>query len=69
MKKIQIISCAVELASGTALGERSHLHVQKLPVILVEPMKMNVDVGAEVVNKHKPTYVQTHSKKHVKADW
>ena len=32
-------------------------------------MKMNVDVGAEVVDKHKPTDIQTHGKKHVKADW
>ena len=32
-------------------------------------MKMHVNLGAKVVYKHKPTYVQTHGKERIKADW
>ena len=41
---------------------------QKLPVLSVEPRKIHMDVGAEVVDKHKPKYVPLHGKEHVKAD-
>ena len=37
-------------------------------VISVDPMKKPMDVGEEVVDKHKPIYIQLHGKECVKPE-